>query len=119
MRRGRAIAPMKNKQLILALAGYIFLMGLVGYFRSGSLAPIFISGSMALITAAFGHYLSPLRPKLRRWLVAWVVTCIVLFALSALELVGAHQNPSPGHELIFASLGLFSGYALYRLLKTR
>jgi len=30
------IALVKNKQIILMLAGYIFLMGLVGYFRSGS-----------------------------------------------------------------------------------
>ena len=99
-------------------AGYIFLMGLVGYFRSGSYAPIIISGSMALTTAGFGRYFSPHRPKLRRWLVAWLVVCIVLFALSALEMVGAHQNPQPGHELIFGSLAFFSGYALYRLLKT-
>lgn len=110
---------MKNKQIILMLAGYIFLMGLVGYFRSGSFAPIIISGSMALITGAFGRYFSPLRPRLRRWLIAWLVICIVLFALSALELVSAHQNSRPGHELLFGSLALFSGYALYRLSKTR
>jgi len=106
---------MNNKQLILALAGYIFLMGLVGYFRTGSLAPIIISGSMALITALLGRYQSPRKPKLRKWLIGWLIICFALFVGSALGLVVAHQNPQPGQEFVFGSMALFTGYALYRL----
>lgn len=107
------------KRLIIYLSSYIFLMGLIGFFRTGSSAPIIISGSMASITFLLGTFAARENKGARKWLVRWLFVELVLFIASALQLVGAHQNPQPGQELIFGSMALFTTYVLYRLLLNR
>lgn len=109
----------KVRNVMMWLGAYMLLMGFVGFLHTGSPVPIFISGGLGVITALFGYFIGKGIHLFTRIGVVWLVLMTGLMGYMTFGRISAHANPTPLSSLIFGSMGLFSLYALVRLVHWR
>ncbi len=108
---------MKIYYWVIALGGYMLLMGIVGYIRTGSPTALIVNNSFAVVTALFGFL--ALRGSLLfgKISLGWTGLMVLLMGYMTFKRVAAHANTKPGSELIFGSMALLALIVFILLLR--
>jgi hypothetical protein len=112
---------MKPSVLVMALGGFMILMGIVGYIRTGSPTAIFINGGIALVTVLLGYFMGRGNPMLANVTLGWVGLVTVILSFMTVKRINAamHGTAREGSEYIFGSMALFALIVLIVLIRSR
>lgn len=113
---------MKPYILVMALGGYMVLMGAVGYYRTGSPTALFINGSLGIITALFGYFMGRGNPMLANITIGWTALITIVLGFMTFKRINALVHGTPayaGSEYIFGTQALFAIVVLIMLIRSR
>ena len=105
---------------VIALGGYMFLMGVIGYIRTGSPTAIFITGGIALVTVVLGMLWGKNPTSVLGTItLAWTAIITVLMAYMTFKRISAHAETAAGSEFIFGSMAVFALIVTIVILRQR
>lgn len=105
---------------VMALGGYMILMGITGFIRTGSPTALYINGGIALATLLLGYFWGRnLAGGMANVVIGWVALNSVLLSYMTFKRIAAHAEARAGSELIFGSMAVFSIIVLVLLIRHR
>lgn len=105
---------------VMALGGYMILMGITGFIRTGSPTALYINGGIALATIVLGYFWGRnLAGGIGNVVIGWVALNSVLLSYMTFKRIAAHAETRAGSELIFGSMAVFSIIVLVLLIRHR
>lgn len=112
---------MKPSVLVMALGGFMILMGIIGYIRTGSPTAIFINGGIAAVTILLGYFMGKGNPMLANITLGWTAIVTIMLGFMTFKRINAamHGTAREGSEYIFGSMALFALIVLIVLIRSR
>lgn len=105
---------------VMALGGYMLLMGILGFIRTGSPTALYINGGIALATLALGYFWGRnLTGGLGNVVIGWIALNSVLLSYMTFKRIAAHAEARAGSEFIFGSMAVFAIIVLILLIRHR
>lgn len=105
---------------VMALGGYMIIMGILGFIRTGSPTALYINGGIALVTVLIGYFWGRnLGGVLGPVAIGWVALNSVLLGYMTFKRIAAHAETRAGSEFIFGSMAVFAVIVLILLIRHR
>ncbi|MDZ4723399.1 MAG: hypothetical protein SGI97_05800 [candidate division Zixibacteria bacterium] len=108
---------MKSLDLVIALGGYMLLMGLFGYYRTHTPTPLFINGGIAIVTIIIGIFLKGGSPTVLNLAIGWIGLNTLMLAYMTFKRIAAHSDVRSGSEYIFGTQAVFALIVLIVLVR--
>lgn len=110
---------MRLSYLVMALGGYMLVMGLLGFARTQTTTPLFINGTIGLVTFVIGYLMLRANPVVSIVALIWVGLNAILLSYMTFKRIAAHETARAGSEYIFGSQALFAIIILILLIRER